>query len=68
MPKPSEPSLDGAYALETPEDNRRLYRDWAKDYDQDFAARSGYRFARLIARAYLTRGQSPPLPGLGKRL
>ncbi len=65
MPKPSEPSLDGAYALETPEDNRRLYRDWAKDYDQDFAARSGYRFARLIARAYLTAGGTWPALDVG---
>ena len=33
-----EPDLDSAYALETPDDNRQLYRAWAESYDADFVA------------------------------
>ncbi len=44
-----KPDLDGAYALETPEDSVRLYREWAETYDEDFAARRGYVYADAVA-------------------
>lgn len=53
MSDTSRPGLEAAYSLETPEDNRRLYHDWAQSYDQDFARASGYRLPRCVARAYL---------------
>ena len=43
------PNLDAAYALETPEDNRRLYADWAQTYDSNFAADMDYRLPQLVA-------------------
>lgn len=34
--------LDDAYAVETPEDNIRLYADWAATYESGFVTSSGY--------------------------
>lgn len=50
------PDLDGAYAVETPEDNRKLYADWAHSYDAGFAARMAYRLPDLVAAAFDGRG------------
>lgn len=44
-----KPSLDAAYALKTPEDNRRLYADWADTYDSGFAADMDYRLPQMVA-------------------
>ena len=57
--------LDKAYALETPEDNRRLYAEWAESYDSDFAARMGYDLPGHVARAYAGAGGSGPVLDLG---
>ena len=46
-----DPDLDGAYALQTPEDNRAYYRAWAARYDSDFAATMNYRLPNLVAAA-----------------
>ncbi len=54
-----QPDLDSAYALQTPEDNRKLYAEWAGSYDDDFAARMAYRLPALVAAAY--RGSGPVL-------
>ena len=43
------PDLDAAYALETPEDNRKLYADWAQTYDDSFARTMDYRLPQLVA-------------------
>ena len=42
-------NLDDAYALETPEDNKILYRKWASTYDADFAQRNKYVYPKTIA-------------------
>lgn len=34
--------LDDAYSVETPEDNIRLYGDWAATYESEFVADQGY--------------------------
>ena len=65
MPDVTDPDLDTAYALETPEDNLRLYRDWAETYDADFVAGSGFRFPRLIAEAYVAHGGGWPCLDVG---
>ncbi len=50
---PQDPSLDGAYALKTPEDSVALYRNWAETYDEGFAASHGYIAPREVALAFL---------------
>ena len=42
-------NLEDAYALETPDDNRNLYRNWATTYDVDFALRNRYVYPKSIA-------------------
>ena len=42
-------NLEDAYALETPDDNRALYRNWASTYDADFAQRNKYVYPKSIA-------------------
>lgn len=44
-----EPDLEAAYALETPEDNRKLYADWAGSYDAGFAKDMDYRLPQIVA-------------------
>jgi SAM-dependent methyltransferase len=44
--------LESAYALKSPQDNRRLYAGWAESYDQDFATRMGFRMPALIAARF----------------
>jgi len=48
-----KPALDAAYALQSPEDNRRLYAEWAESYDQDFADNMGYALPIFVADAFV---------------
>ena len=59
------PDLSDAYALDGPEDSRRLYRDWAATYDSEFAARRGYRLAQAVAEAFLQAGGEGPVLDAG---
>ena len=63
MPRKS-PDLEDAYALETPDDNRRLYRDWAESYDEEFAARRGYVYPRRVAETFLEHAGTDDAPVL----
>lgn len=47
-----KPDLSGAYALNGPDDCRRLYADWAGSYDADFAATMAYRLPCKVAAIY----------------
>ncbi|QYK41655.1 MAG: class I SAM-dependent methyltransferase [Paracoccaceae bacterium] len=60
-----DPDLNAAYALQTPEDNRRLYAEWAATYDSDFAARMAYRLPDLVAGAYAAAGGEGPVLDAG---
>ena len=60
-----DPDLDSAYALETPEDNLRLYRVWAESYDADFVDKTGFRFPELIAGEYVRQGGGWPCLDVG---
>lgn len=51
MPK-TTPNLDAAYALETPQDNRDLYADWAQTYEAEFAEQMDYQMPREVAAIY----------------
>jgi ubiquinone/menaquinone biosynthesis C-methylase UbiE len=50
-----KPSLDAAYALQSPDDNRLLYADWAKTYDCDFAKNMGYALPIRVADAFAAK-------------
>ena len=57
--------LDDAYAVETPDDNRRLYAQWASTYDSEFLQTQGYVYDRNVAAAYVAMGGSEPVLDLG---
>ena len=45
--------LDDAFAMETPDDSIRLYRDWASTYDGEFLASSGYVQHERVAAHFI---------------
>ncbi|MEM6305882.1 MAG: class I SAM-dependent methyltransferase [Pseudomonadota bacterium] len=59
----NKPSLENAYALETPDDNRRLYAGWATTYDASFAQAMDYQMPGVIAAVFaqVGGGKSPVL-------
>jgi len=59
------PDLKSAYALETPEDNLRLYRAWAETYDADFVVGTGFRLPRLVTEVYAQMGGNWPCLDVG---
>jgi len=59
------PSLDAAYALDGPDDNRRLYRDWADSYDAEFADAMSYALPRAVAQVYAQMGGGGPVLDVG---
>lgn len=59
------PDLKSAYALQTPDDSRRLYAEWAGDYDQGFAAREDYQLHIHTARAFVAAGGQGPVLDVG---
>lgn len=60
-----DPDLDRAYALQTPADSVRLYRDWADTYDSDFAAANHYILHAEVARHYAVMGGFGPVLDVG---
>ncbi|MFT4825463.1 MAG: ubiquinone/menaquinone biosynthesis C-methylase UbiE [Halioglobus sp.] len=44
--------LSDAYAVETPEDSLRVYREWAETYDSEFASTRGYSYPRALAELF----------------
>ncbi|CAD0184722.1 putative methyltransferase (contains TPR repeat) [Ruegeria sp. THAF57] len=59
------PDLHAAYALESPEDHKRLYAEWAGDYDEGFAAREDYQLHVHTARAFVSAGGQGPVLDVG---
>ena len=53
------------YALETPEDSRKLYADWAATYDSDFVSERGYILHIAVADAFVAAGGKGPVLDLG---
>lgn len=60
-----DPGLDAAYSLQTPEDNLRLYRDWAENYDRDFAEGHGYVLPLRVAEGFVGKAGEGPVLDLG---
>lgn len=46
------PGLEDAYSVETPEDNKRLYGEWAETYDESFISATGYVYHRRVAEVF----------------
>lgn len=59
------PSLDSAYALQTPEDSVQLYSAWAQTYDADFARNSDYILHDQVARHFVNIGGFGPVLDVG---
>lgn len=47
-------SLNDAYSLQTPSDNRELYAKWATTYESDFVKDEGYEHPRVISEIFDT--------------
>ncbi len=45
--------LDEAYAVETPDDNRRLYAKWADTYESGFIETKGYQYHERVAEIFV---------------
>lgn len=60
-----DPSLNAAYDLQSPDDNRRLYADWAETYDAGFATDHDYRLHLMTARAFRDAGGQGPVLDVG---
>jgi predicted TPR repeat methyltransferase len=65
MPTMTEPDLHAAFALRTPEDCLRLYRDWAESYDAGFAAGMDYLLPAHVAGAFVAAGGAGPVLDVG---
>lgn len=59
------PDLNAAYSLKTPEDSRKLYAEWAGDYDDDFAQREDYQLPAQTAREFVRAGGQGPVLDVG---
>ena len=53
MTEPEPIGLDDAYALESPEDSRRLYARWADTYDSGFVQPLDYRYPERVAAVFV---------------
>jgi len=53
---------DEAYSLKTPEDSIKLYKKWAKTYDQDFALNSKYLSPNKICNYFNKHSQNTDTP------
>lgn len=60
-----EPDLEGAYALGSVADAKRLYAAWAETYDSDFSAAQGYLIPREVVRVFAAHGGRGPLLDVG---
>ncbi len=59
--------LNDAYSLQTPDDSIKLYKQWAKTYDQDFAISSNYLSPQKIGNFFLehTKESDTPILDVG---
>ena len=62
MSEDREPNLDGAYNLATSAERRRFYKDWAPDYDTEFASERGYLLASHVAEIFAGHAEPDDAP------
>lgn len=58
-------NLDAAYELSTPEDSVNYYRDWAKNYDREFAEAHSYIVPAQVAGTFRDQGGAGPVLDIG---
>jgi predicted TPR repeat methyltransferase len=63
-PDEKQYGLNDAYAVETPEDNVDLYKNWASTYDDNFAQDRGYSYPAHIAQVLSALSNSNDTPVL----
>ena len=61
----TEHDLDGAYSLKKPEDSVAYYKDWAPNYDTNFAAVHGYVIPQKVAAIFREEGGRGPVLDIG---
>ena len=54
--------LDDAYSLQTPDDSIKLYKKWAKTYDEDFAKNSNYLSPQKISNFFIKHSKNSDTP------
>ncbi|MEP2029368.1 MAG: class I SAM-dependent methyltransferase [Paracoccaceae bacterium] len=59
------PDLSQAYNLQTPDDSKRLYAEWAASYDGDFVREKGYLLHLHVAQLFVQAGGSGPVLDVG---
>ncbi len=58
----SAPDLEDAYAIESPDDARRLYAKWAATYDDGFVVEMDFHLPRKVAEEFArAKGTGPVL-------
>ena len=60
-----QPTLKNAYALQSVDDVKDLYRDWAETYDMGFSMSQGYQIPREVALAFVCAGGGGPVLDVG---
>jgi predicted TPR repeat methyltransferase len=61
----TQQSLETAYRLRTPEDSRKLYAAWARDYDAGFAQAMDYQLPFAVAQTFVGLGGQGPVLDVG---
>ena len=59
------PNLKDAYALQSADGVKDLYRDWAESYDIGFSISQGYQIPREVALAFVANGGEEPVLDVG---
>lgn len=57
--------LDDAYGLQTPDDNRDLYRRWAETYEREFIEPRGYVYHLAAVEQFIAAGGRGPVLDVG---
>lgn len=60
-----DPDLSDAYALQSPEAVKDLYKTWAFSYDTGFGEAQGYQIPREVVQAYVAAGGKGPVLDVG---
>ena len=61
----SGPDLADAYALDSPDDARRLYAEWAETYDDGFAVDMDFHLPRKVAEEFARAEGAGPVLDFG---
>ena len=62
MHSEDDPDLEAAYSLASPDAARALYRDWARTYDDEFAATRDYLLPGQVAEIFAGHAEDSDAP------